>query len=50
MITAAQLRAARALRGLAQRQLDELSGLAVPTIRRLEASDGLSRGHVASLR
>ena len=49
MLTAAQLRAARALLGLDQRQLAELSGLSVPTIQRVEASDGVIRGHVDSL-
>ena len=49
MITAAQLRAARALLGLDQRRLAELSGLSVPTIQRMEASDGVIRGNVESL-
>lgn len=49
MITAAQLRAARALLGLDQRQLAELAGLSVPTIQRMEASDGVVRGNVDSL-
>lgn len=49
MITAAQLRAARALLGVDQRQLAELSGLSVPTIQRMEASDGVVRGNVDSL-
>ncbi len=49
MITAAQLRAARALLGLDQRQLAELAGLSAPTIQRMEASDGLIRGNVDSL-
>jgi transcriptional regulator with XRE-family HTH domain len=49
MITAAQLRAARALIGLDQRRLAELSGLSVPTIQRMEASEGLIRGNVDSL-
>lgn len=49
MITAAQLRSARALLGLDQRQLAELSGLSVPTIQRMEASDGVVRGNVDSL-
>jgi transcriptional regulator with XRE-family HTH domain len=49
MITAAQLRAARALAGLDQRRLAELSGLSVPTIQRMEASDGVIRGNVDSL-
>jgi transcriptional regulator with XRE-family HTH domain len=49
MITAAQLRAARALAGLDQRRLAELSGLSVPTIQRMEASNGVIRGNVDSL-
>jgi transcriptional regulator with XRE-family HTH domain len=49
MITAAQLRAARALLGIDQRQLATLSGLSVPTIQRMEASDGVIRGNVDSL-
>lgn len=49
MITAAQLRAARALLGLDQRQLAELAGLSAPTIQRMEASDGVIRGNVDSL-
>lgn len=44
-----QLRAARALLGLDQRQLAELSGLSVPTIQRMEASDDMIRGNVGSL-
>ena len=49
MLTAAQLRAARALLGIDQRALSELSGLSVPTIQRMEASDGVIRGNVDSL-
>lgn len=49
MITAAQLRAARALVGLDQRKLADLSGLSVPTIQRMEASGGVIRGNVDSL-
>lgn len=49
MITAAQLRAARALLGVDQRKLAELAGLSLPTIQRMEASDGLVRGNVDSL-
>jgi transcriptional regulator with XRE-family HTH domain len=49
MITAAQLRAARALLGIDQKRLAELSGLSTPTIQRMEASDGLIRGNVDSL-
>src|SRR5216684_6077325 len=49
MITAAQLRAARVLLGIDQRQLAELSGLSVPTIQRMEASEAMVRGNVDSL-
>src|SRR5947207_2670703 len=49
VITAGQLRAARALLQIDQRRLAELSGLSVPTIQRMEASDGVIRGNVDSL-
>jgi DNA-binding XRE family transcriptional regulator len=49
MITAAQLRAARALLGIDQRDLAELCGLSLPTIQRMEASDGVIRCNVDSL-
>jgi transcriptional regulator with XRE-family HTH domain len=49
MITAAQLRAARALAGIDQRQLAKKSGLSVPTIQRMEGSEGVIRGNVDSL-
>jgi transcriptional regulator with XRE-family HTH domain len=49
MITAGQMRAARALLGLDQRALAERSGLSLPTIQRMEASDGVIRGNVDSL-
>jgi transcriptional regulator with XRE-family HTH domain len=49
MITAAQLRAARALAGVDQRKLAELSGLSLPTIQRMETSEDLIRGNVDSL-
>jgi transcriptional regulator with XRE-family HTH domain len=49
MLTAAQLRAARALLGMDQRALAEASGLSLPTIQRMEASDGVVRGNVDSL-
>ena len=49
MIRAAQLRAARALVGIDQRRLADLSGLSVPTIQRMEASEGVIRGNVDSL-
>lgn len=43
------MRAARALLGIDQRRLAELSGLSVPTIQRMEASEGVIRGNVESL-
>jgi len=49
MISAAQLRAARALVGMDQRTLAEAAGLSVPTIQRMEASEGVIRGNVDSL-
>lgn len=49
MITSRQMRAARALLGIDQRQLAELAGLSAPTIQRMEASDGQVRGVVDTL-
>jgi len=49
MLTATQLRAARALMDVDQRDLADLAGLSVPTIQRMEASDGVIRGNVDSL-
>ncbi len=49
MITAAQMRAARALLAIDQRQLAALAALSLPTIQRMEASDGVVRGNVDSL-
>ncbi len=49
MITAGQMRAARALLGIDQRQLAELSSVSLPTIQRMEASEGNVRGVVDTL-
>lgn len=49
MISAAQLRAARALLGIDQRTLAEAAQLSLPTIQRMEASSGVIRGNVDSL-
>lgn len=49
MITAAQMRAARALLGIDQRQLAEMADLSVPTIQRMEASEGNVRGVIDTL-
>ena len=49
MITAGQMRAARALLGIDQRELARRTGLSLPTVQRMEASDGVVRGNVDSL-
>jgi transcriptional regulator with XRE-family HTH domain len=49
MITSAQMRAARALLGMDQRDLAERTGLSLPTIQRMEASEDVIRGNVDSL-
>jgi len=49
MITGTQMRAARALLGIDQRELAQRSGLSLPTIQRMEASPGVVRGNVDSL-
>lgn len=43
------MRASRALLGIDQRRLAEMAGLSLPTIQRMEASDGVIRGNVDSL-
>jgi transcriptional regulator with XRE-family HTH domain len=49
MITGAQMRAARGLLSIDQRELAQRSGLSLPTIQRMESSDGVVRGNVDSL-
>jgi transcriptional regulator with XRE-family HTH domain len=49
VISAGQVRAARALLGIDQRELADIAGLSVPTIQRMEASEGVIRGNVDSL-
>lgn len=49
MITSQQIRAARALVGIDQKQLAELAGVSLPTIQRMEASEGQVRGTVETL-
>jgi len=49
MITSAQMKAARALLGIDQRQLAQRAHLSLPTIQRMEASNGVVRGNVDSL-
>ena len=48
-MTAGQLRASRALLGIDQRRLAEAAGLSLPTIQRMETSEGVIRGNVDSL-
>src|SRR3546814_6986019 len=49
MITSQQMRAARALLGIDQRQLAALANVSLPTIQRMEASDGQVRSVVDTL-
>lgn len=49
MITASQLRAARALLGIDQKTLAEIASVSLPTIQRMEASDGIVRGNIDTL-
>jgi len=49
MITSAQLRAARALLGIDQKTLAEQAGVSLPTIQRMESSQGNVRGVVDTL-
>lgn len=49
MITSSQMRAARALLGIDQRHLAAMAGLSLPTIQRMEASDGQVRGIIDTL-
>jgi hypothetical protein len=46
VITAGQIGAAGVLLGMDQRALAEAASLSLPTIQRLEASEGVVRGHV----
>ncbi len=49
MITAAQMKAARALLGIDQRRLAAMAGVSLPTIQRMEASNGTVRAVVDTL-
>jgi len=49
VINAAQMRAARALLDLDQKQLAALAGVSLPTIQRMEASTGTVRGTIETL-
>ena len=49
MPTVAQMRAVRALAGMEQKTLAKASGVSLPTIQRMEASNGVVRGVIESL-
>lgn len=49
MITGSQMKAARALLGIDQKELARRAGLSLPTIQRMEACDGVVRAVVDSL-
>jgi len=49
LLTAAQMKAARSLIGMEQKTLAEVSGVSLPTIQRMEASNGIVRGVIESL-
>ena len=49
MITSFQMRAGRALLGVDQKTLAEMAGVSLPTIQRMEASEGPVRGVVDTL-
>ena len=49
MMTSGQLKAARALLGLDQKTLAALADVSLPTIQRMEASNGVVRGTVETL-
>lgn len=49
MITSGQMKAARALLGIDQRQLADLCAVSLPTIQRMEGSGGTVRGMIDTL-
>jgi len=49
MMTSGQLRAARALLALDQKTLAAMADVSLPTIQRMEASEGVVRGTVETL-
>ena len=49
MISARQMKAARALLGMDQKSLAEMSGVSLPTIRRMEGSEDNVRANVDTL-
>lgn len=49
MINCSQMRAARAMLGIDQKQLAEMAGVSLPTVQRMETSKGPVRGNVDTL-
>lgn len=49
VISPGQMKAARALLGWDQRQLAKAAGVSLPTVQRMESSDGNVRGNVDTL-
>ena len=49
MITGPQIKAARMLLGLGQKELAELAGVSVPTVQRMESRSGIVGGGVDTL-
>ena len=49
MLSSSQLKASRALLGLDQAAMAAAAGVSLPTIQRMEASDGIVRAQVDSL-
>ena len=49
MITSYQMKAARIILGLDQRELAVLSELSLPTIQRMESSKGIVKGNIDTL-
>jgi predicted transcriptional regulator len=49
MLTAGQLKAARALLGIEQKTLADLAGVSLPTIQRMETSEGIVRGNIETM-
>ena len=49
MISASQMRAARALLAIDQKALAELAGVSLPTVQRMESSNGTVRGTIETL-
>ncbi len=49
MINCSQMRAARAMLGIDQKQLAKMAGVSLPTVQRMENSKGPVRGNIDTL-